>query len=128
EYYWHRYGANRPRIVVVEPIEAACVLESALAGKPTPATGSLRTIMAGLSCGYPSTTALETLRHSADALIAIGDQWAEHAMRRLFDNDPQIVAGESGAASLAGLMALANDPAYDAVRSHIGLGPASRVL
>lgn len=131
QYYWNRYSERRPKIVVVEPTEAACVLESVVAGHPTPATGSLRTIMAGLNCGFPSTTALEVLRRSADAFIAIPDQWAERAMRRLATpgtDEPVVVAGESGAASTAGLMALMQDPAYEPVRRHIGLNADSRVL
>ena len=128
QYYWHRYGDRRPRIVVVEPAEAACVLESVRADHPTFATGSLRTIMAGLNCGYPSTTALDILRQSVDAFIAIPDAWAERAMRRLADNEPAVVAGESGAASTAGLMALMMDPEYADVRAQIQIGPRSRVL
>ncbi|MGH7593164.1 MAG: diaminopropionate ammonia-lyase [Gemmatimonadales bacterium] len=128
QYYWHRYGARRPRLVVVEPIEAACLLESVRIGRPTRATGSLRTIMAGLNCGYPSVDAFDILRQSVDAFIAIPDSWAELAMRRLAENEPPLVAGESGAASVAGLMVLMRDPAYSAVRDHVGLGGDSRVL
>jgi diaminopropionate ammonia-lyase len=91
----------------------------------------LRTIMAGLNCGYPSISAFATLRSSVDAFIAIPDQWTERAMRALATprgTDPPIVAGESGAAGVAGLMALVEDPAYAIVRERVGLGPASRVL
>jgi diaminopropionate ammonia-lyase len=128
QYYWNRYAHRRPRLVVVEPVEAACVLESVIAGHPTRATGSLRTIMAGLNCGFPSITAFEILCRGVDAFIAIPDLWAERAMRELANTRPGVVAGESGAASVAGLMALLQDPAYAAVRSHIALGPDSRVL
>ena len=128
QYYWHRYGDRRPKLVVVEPIEAACVLESVRAGHPTLATGSLRSIMAGLNCGYPSTTAVDVLRESVDAFIAIPDLWTERAMRRLAHNEPTVIAGESGAASLAGLMALIEDPAYVAVRRNLNLDSTSRVL
>ena len=131
QYYWHRYGARRPRLVVVEPMEAACLLDSVRTGRPSPATGSLRTIMAGLNCGYPSVTAFDILHQSVDAFIAVPDAWAEVAMRRLATpcgTDPIVIAGESGAAGVAGLMALMEDPLYAAVRNHVGLGPGSRVL
>ena len=126
--FWHRYGARRPKLVVVEPLEAACVLDSVRTGQPTQATGSLRTIMAGLNCGFPSTTALEILRQSIDAFVAIPDHWAERAMRTLANGEPAVIAGESGAASVAGLMAIMKDPAYRPVCEHIGLGAESRVL
>ncbi|MGH7522984.1 MAG: diaminopropionate ammonia-lyase [Gemmatimonadales bacterium] len=131
QYYWHRYGAQRPRLVVVEPVEAACLLDSVEVGHPASATGSLRTIMAGLNCGLPSTTAFDALRQSVDAFIAIPDLWAERAMKRLatpVGTDPTIVSGESGAAGVAGLMALIQDPALDQVRRHVGLDGGSRVL
>lgn len=128
QYYWNRYGTNRPRIAVVEPVEAACVLESVRCGMPTLATGSMRTIMAGLNCGYPSVDALEILRSGVDAFVAIPDGWSERAMRRLAGESPPVVSGESGAASVAGLMAIMEDPAYGQARDRLGLGPSSRVL
>jgi diaminopropionate ammonia-lyase len=131
QYYWHRYGEHRPRLVVVEPIEAACLLDSVEAGHPAPASGSLTTIMAGLNCGLPSTIAFDVLRQSVDAFIAIPDSWAERAMARLATpagTDPAIVSGESGAAGLAGLMALTQDSGLEPVCRHIGLGRGSRVL
>jgi len=128
QYYWHRYQERRPRIVIVEPTESACVMESVRAGRPVTATGSQQTIMAGLNCGFPSTAAYEILHRSVDAFIAIPDSWAEEAMRQLAASDPAVVAGESGAASMAGLLAIMNDPAYQPVRDHIGLGSDSRLL
>ncbi len=130
-YLWHRYGVRRPRIVVVEPAEADCVLASVIAGQPTCARGSLQTIMAGLNCGWPSTIAVGAMAHGVDALIAIPDLWAERAMRRLAcpaEGDPVVVAGESGAASVAGLLALATGPSFAPVAEHLHLGRESRVL
>ena len=37
---WDRYGERRPRFVVVEPEQADCLLQSALAGRPARALGS----------------------------------------------------------------------------------------
>jgi diaminopropionate ammonia-lyase len=39
-----------------------------------------------------------------------------------------IVAGETGAGGLAGMLALAREPQTDEARRTLGLGPASRVL
>lgn len=131
QYYWHRYESRRPRILVVEPVEAACVIESVAAGHAVGATGSLRTIMAGLNCGFPSLSALDVLRDSVDGFMTIGDQWTEKAMRALAqgtDGDPVVVAGESGAASVAALLALADDPAYAPLRDHMGIDRNTRVL
>jgi len=46
-----------PALIVVEPDKAACLLASAIAGKPAAVSGKLDTIMAGLACGEPSIVA-----------------------------------------------------------------------
>jgi diaminopropionate ammonia-lyase len=53
-YLWERCGAQRPRLIVVEPHAADCILRSVRAGRPTPAEGALDSIMGGLSCGEVS--------------------------------------------------------------------------
>jgi diaminopropionate ammonia-lyase len=130
-YYWHRYGARRPRIAIVEPTTAACILAGVMAGEVVAIDASRRTVMAGLDCALASTTALAALRDSVDACFAIDDAWTLAAMRRLSTptgSDPEVVAGESGAASVAGLMALTADTALAPVAEHLRLGPESRVV
>lgn len=130
-YYWHRYGARRPRIAIVEPTRAACVLAAVQGGGATPIDASRRTVMAGLDCALASTTALEMLQQSVDAFFAIDDAWALEAMQRLahpMGHDPRVVAGESGAASIGGLLALMGHGDLAAVREHLRLGPETRVL
>jgi diaminopropionate ammonia-lyase len=130
-YYWHRYGVARPRIVVVEPTTAACLLAAAPGGRPVPINASRRTIMAGLDCALASTTGLAMLHQSVDAFIAIDDRWARAAMRRLAmprGEDPVVVAGESGAASVAGLLALEGEPGLAPVRQHLEMSARTRVL
>lgn len=130
-YYWHRYGARRPRLVVVEPSRAPCCLRAAEAGAPVPVPTAPHTIMAGLDCGLASTAAMRILAGSVDAFIAVEDDWARRAMRRLATpgaGEPRVVAGESGAASVAGLMALRHEAALAPVRDHVGLHAATRVL
>ena len=50
--WWH-YGAELPRIVVVEPDNAACLMESAHYQSRRALLGDIETVMAGLSCGEP---------------------------------------------------------------------------
>lgn len=98
-YYLNRYGHNRPRLIIVEPTEAACLLESIRAGEISVSRGSLRTIMAGLNCGTPSLLAWPFLKSGADLFMAVSDKWAEEAMRTCYyptGKDPRIISGESG--------------------------------
>src|SRR5690606_37788242 len=48
---WERLGAQRPRLIVVEPNKADCLFQSAVQGKPVTVTGDSNTVMAGLACG-----------------------------------------------------------------------------
>jgi diaminopropionate ammonia-lyase len=126
--FWRRSGAGRPRLIVVEPESAACLLASCRAGAPVAISGNLETVMAGLSCGEPSPLAWEVLDEGADWFMTLPDHAAEATMRLLADGvggDPPVVAGESGVAGLAGAMTLA---AVEPFREEVGLGTDSRVL
>lgn len=112
-----------PRVVVVEPDRAACLLASAELGERTSIAGNLDTLMAGLACGEPSLLAWQELERGAAAFMAIPDAAAVATMRLLARAG--IVAGESGVAGLAGCLLAAADPA---AREMLGLDATSRVL
>jgi diaminopropionate ammonia-lyase len=112
-----------PRLIVVEPDRAACLLASAELGEPATIPGNLDTLMAGLACGKPSVLAWQELNHAVAAFMAIPDQAAVACMRLLAELG--IVSGESGAAGLAGCLLAAADPA---ARQTLGLDASSRVL
>jgi diaminopropionate ammonia-lyase len=122
-YRWEKYGASRPKLIVVEPDKAACLYESARAGAWKTVGGDLDTVMAGLACGEPSTLAWKLLQPGADAFMTVTDDEAKAAMRRLAEL--HVVGGESGVAGLAGLLRAAKDPA---MRAAFGLDGTSRVL
>jgi diaminopropionate ammonia-lyase len=112
-----------PSLIVVEPDKAACLLASAVAGKPATVPGNLDTIMAGLACGEPSIVAWHELNHAARAFMAIPDEAAIACMLLLAEHG--IEGGESGVAGLAGCLLASNDPKS---RETIGLTTSSRVL
>jgi len=126
--FWLAWGPQRPRFVAVEPERADCLLQSIAAGRPVAVHGDLETVMAGLACGEVSELAWEILREGTDVGLAIGDDWALEAVRALAnprDGDPAIVAGETGAAGLAALLALRDRPD---LRAQLGLDAGARVL
>jgi diaminopropionate ammonia-lyase len=125
---WETLGEARPVYVVVEPDEAACCYCSALAGAPTPADGTMETVMGCLACQEVSAPGWKILASGAEAFLTISDEATMDSMRLLakgVGGDPAMVAGESGAAGLAGAMAaLADTQASGA----LGLGPEARIL
>lgn len=110
-----RWGSRGPRVAVVEPVAAACVLESTEAGSPTEARGSRRTAMNGLNCGLPSTLAHRLLGELAHVFVAVGEAWAQDAVTALAAGTPEVRSAPAGAAGLAGLLAV-TEVAEGAVR------------
>jgi diaminopropionate ammonia-lyase family len=124
--FWGRQDADRPTVLVVEPVQADCLLQSAREGRAASATGSVDSVMAGLACGEASPLAWRFLESSVDAFLTIEDDAAIAAMRRLAegsDREPPLVVGECGAAGLAALEGLR---AVD--RAALGLDETASVL
>lgn len=132
-YYAKHYGAQRPVLICVEPVSSDCFLESVRfgAGEALPTRGKQTSIMAGLNCGVPSPLAWPFVRDAVHFFLAVGDKYAEQAMRRYYHPlgmDPRIVAGESGASGLAALLALTNSDKLAGIRSKLPLNQNSRIL
>ena len=121
-------GPRRPHVTVVDPARAACLYESARQGRPVKVDAAQPTVMAMLECYEPSLVAFRILERVADGFMTVEEEDAIDAMRRLampVAGDPAVVAGESGGAGLAGLLAVLRDRELAA---RIGLGPHARVL
>ena len=106
--HYRRGRAEQPLLVGAEPVDAACVLESAQAGGMVTLAAPQRSIMAGLNCGTPSSVAWPAVSRGFDIFQTVTDGQALAAMRSLAKVG--IRAGESGAASLAALANLAAHP------------------
>lgn len=111
-YLWEFHGEHRPVLVVVEPQQADCLYQSAIAGHVARSSGSIDSVMAGLACGQASPLAWRFLEPLIDRFMTIGDGEAIQAMRLAAAGDAgdiPLVVGESGAAGLAGLIQLRRD-------------------
>jgi diaminopropionate ammonia-lyase len=95
-----------PTIVCVEPEVADGLFESisSPSGEPCVSKGPQNSIMAGLNCSEVSLTAWPSIKRGVDIFLAIEDFRTLDAMRLL--SAAGIDSGESGAAGLAGLVAL----------------------
>jgi diaminopropionate ammonia-lyase len=123
-----RYAADRPRLVIVEPESAACVMQAVLNDGPKSLPGDLSTDMAMLSCGRASAPAWTILSTRADAFMTVADSQAAAAAELLHTGaDGMLKAGASAssAAGFAGAVAAAAD---ERMALKIGLERSSRVL
>jgi diaminopropionate ammonia-lyase len=114
------------KIVSVEPLHAACALASMEADEIVTVPGPHDSIMAGLNCGRVSMHAWPIVSRSIDAFIAIPDERACEAMRALARVG--IIAGETGAAGLAGLFELLMGAESARYREALGVNRSTRVL
>ena len=71
-------------LVGAEPLDAACVLQSARTAVITTLPGEQHSIKAGLNCGTPSPVAWPTVSSSFDHFVALSDQEAIDAMRTFY--------------------------------------------
>ncbi|MDP7617033.1 MAG: diaminopropionate ammonia-lyase [Arenicellales bacterium] len=109
---WHRYESQRPRFVVVEPVPADCLFQSAVAGAVVNISVTRESVMGGLSCGEVSLLGWDILESGADHFLTIEDDAVGPLMKQLAQgtgDDPRIVAGEAAVAGLAGCIAARAD-------------------
>lgn len=132
-YMFQHYRDNPPAIVVVEPEKADCYYRSFSNndGRREFVGGDMDTIMAGLACGEPNTTAFELLRQYAIGGISCDDSIAALGMR-VYGNplkgDPRVISGESGAVTLGLLYYLRKLAESPAINDELLLDTNSRVL
>ena len=125
--HFRRDGLRRKTMIIgIEPLEAACALRSIEAGRIVTLPGSQHSIMAGLNCGTPSPVAWPLVSTGVDLFAAIDDAWAHEGMRALARAG--VVSGETGAAGMAGLLALLTADDLAGARREIGVTTSSSVL
>ena len=82
--------------------------------------------MAGLNCATPSLVAWPLVSRGIDVYVAVAEVRVPEAMRLLARDG--IVAGETGAGGLAGMLRAVADGAGAEIRRALDLGPDTRVL
>lgn len=128
------YGDDqRPIITIIEPDKADCIFRTAEAndGKLHYVEGDMDSIMAGLCCGEPCTIGWNVLRDHADNFISIDDSIAALGMRILgnpIKDDPRVISGESGAATLGLVAEVLRNTKYEYVKKELQLDENSRIL
>ena len=123
-----RYLKNIPKIIVVEPDSAACVMESTKTGKIEKINIERESLMGGMSCGEPSLVPWKIIKKSVNNCISLPDNDIGKAMK-LFANasfgDDKIIAGENSAPGVISLIASCND---ENIKSKLNLDSKSNVL
>ena len=123
-----RYLNYVPKIIVVEPESAACVLESIKTGKIEKISIKKESLMGGMSCDEVSLVPWEILKNSISYCVTVSDDHISETVKSLANSkfsDEKIVGGECSTPGIISLTGLCND---SKIKNEINLNENSNVL
>ncbi len=123
-----RYLNHIPRIIIVEPENAACVLESIRNGKIKKIPIEKESLMGGMSCGEVSLVPWQILNNSVSYCVTVSDYYISQTVKFLANckfSDKKIIGGECSTPGIISLVGLCNDVE---IRKKINLNGDSNVL
>tara|TARA_B100001175_G_C19486230_1_gene629925 strand:- start:804 stop:1928 length:1125 start_codon:yes stop_codon:yes gene_type:complete len=107
-----RYLNYVPKIFVVEPENAACVLESIKIGKIKKISIKKESLMGGMSCDEVSLVPWEILKNSVNYCVTVSDEHISKTVKSLANSDfcgKKIIGGECSTPGIISLIGLCND-------------------
>jgi len=123
-----RYLNHVPKIIIVEPESAACVLESIKTGKIEKISIKKESLMGGMSCGEVSLVPWQILKNSVSHCVTVSDDYISKTIKFLANcefSDEKIIGGECSTPGIVSLVGLCNDAE---IRKKINLNQDSKVL
>jgi len=123
-----RYLNHVPKIIIVEPESAACVLESIKTGKIEKISIEKESLMGGMSCGEVSLVPWQILNNSVSHCVTVSDDYISKTVKFLANckfSDEKIIRGECSTPGIISLVGLCNDVE---IRKKIDLNEDSNVL
>ena len=123
-----RYLDHIPKIIIVEPERAACVLESIKTGKIEKIIIQKESLMGGMSCGEVSLVPWEILKNSVNYCVTVSDDYISKTVKFLANSefsDEKIIGGECSTPGIISLVGLCNDVK---IKKEINLNEDSKVL
>ena len=122
------YLNHVPKIIIVEPESAACVLESIKTGKIEKISIEKESLMGGMSCGEVSLVPWQILNNSVSHCVTVSDDYISKTVKFLANckfSDEKIIGGECSTPGIISLVGLCNDVE---TRKKINLNASSNVL
>ena len=123
-----RYLDHVPKIIIVEPESAACVLESIKVGKIEKISIKKESLMGGMSCDEVSLVPWKILKNSISHCVTVSDNYISKTVKLLANSklsNEKIIGGECSTPGIISLVGLSNDAE---IKKKINLNENSNVL
>ncbi len=122
------YFKKIPKIIIVEPENANCVMQSIENNTPTRVDIKKESIMGGMSCGEVSLVPWQILKNSVNNCISISDKFVSQTVAMLADkvlSDISIVGGECSTPGITSLISCCNN---EETKSTLEINENSNIL
>ncbi|MFL2853121.1 MAG: diaminopropionate ammonia-lyase [Candidatus Pelagibacter sp.] len=106
------YFKKVPKIIIVEPENANCVMQSIENNTPTNVDIKKESIMGGMSCGDVSLVPWQILKNSVNSCVSVSDKFVSQTVAMLADkvlSDISIVGGECSTPGITSLISCCNN-------------------
>ena len=123
-----KYSKKIPKIIIVEPDKAECVLKSIKKTKPVKIKILDESIMGGMSCGEVSKVPWNILKTSANYCVSISDKMVGPVMSSLSKKTYSNVKIEGGECATPGIIALNSIYFNLVLKNKMKLNNKSKVL
>ena len=123
-----RYLDHIPKVIIVEPESAACVLESIKVGKIEKISIKKESLMGGMSCDEVSLVPWQILKNSVSHCVTVSDDYISKTVKFLANSefsDEKIIGGECSTPGIVSLVGLCNDVE---IKKKININENSKVL
>ena len=122
------YFKKVPKIIIVEPENANCVMQSIENNTPTSVEIMKESIMGGMSCGEVSLVPWKILKNSVNNCISVSDKFVSQTVAMLADkvlSDVSIEGGECSTPGITSLISCCND---EKTKSALEINENSNIL
>ncbi len=122
------YFKKVPKIIIVEPENANCVMQSVENNTPTSVEILKESIMGGMSCGEVSLVPWQILKNSVNNCVSVSDKFVPQTIAMLADkvlSDIPIIGGECSTPGITSLISCCNN---EETKSALEINENSNIL
>ena len=122
------YFKKVPKIIIVEPENANCVMQSIENNTPTSVDIKKESIMGGMSCGEVSLVPWQILKNSVNNCISVSDKFVSQTIAMLADKVLSDISIEGGECSTPGITSLISCCNNEETKSDLEINENSNIL